>query len=657
MSGVLVAKLKVRIGAAALVLLGLFMLASPANAAAGWQPRADVSGGPDGEIADPRVAIDPDGNAIAVWRRVVAGGFFVIQAASKPAGGSWEAPVDLSSAGGDSTRARIAFDPQGNATAVWRRSEGGIIEAASKPAGGAWEPRVAISAIGGFDPQIAFDSAGNAILAWESTKGIQVASKPAGGAWQAPVAVSAVSNLVSRPRVGFDSANNAIVVWQKEGSGTTILEAARRPAGGGWEAPVDLSLPGQPVREMRSAIDAAGNVTAAYATNGNRIQAATKPAGGGWEAPVTISPGTSDEVEQPQVAVDPAGNAVVVWKTFTTQVWAASKPAGGGWEAPGELTIPAVPYEQLQRGIDVGADASGNFTAVWQRYDGLHGTIVQAATKPPGGAWGAPVDISVSEDHDDVEPQIAINSAGSAVAVWRHSFGRFEGLIQAASYEADNAPQISAASVAPNVWGGGGGTSRISVVATDDHSLADVHAIVTYPKGTELEVPLEAVGPDSFEGSFAVPFNPTKSAQSYSVAAVAEDGAGQITSGSAGTVTVEQKGTPNPGFLTVEPAVLRFGAVSISGGEQVLRSFVLRNAGKPGSPLVSGVLRTGNSQFLLPGATEGGVPFTLAPGEEETFEVGFQPTSKGQQNAHLSLNRSDGRQPNTSLALFGWGLK
>jgi hypothetical protein len=220
----------------------------------------------------------------------------------------------------------------------------------------------------------------------------------------------------------------------------------------------------------------------------------------------------------------------------------------------------------------------------------------------------------------------------------------------------DEPPWIDSPSVSPSLWGGGGGTSKIKVSAGDNRGIANVYAIVTYPKGKEVEVPLEGVSFSSWEGLFNVPYNPTATAQTYSVAVFAEDDIGQTTGGFAGTITVEPKGTPNPGYLVLEPAYLRFGSLPTSGAHKTMRSFVLRNPGKPGSPPVSGVLHTWNPQFFLPGASEEALPYTLAPGEERTFEIGFSPYLTGQQTAQLSLNRSDGRQQNTILSLFGWGV-
>lgn len=219
----------------------------------------------------------------------------------------------------------------------------------------------------------------------------------------------------------------------------------------------------------------------------------------------------------------------------------------------------------------------------------------------------------------------------------------------------DEPPYISAASSAPSVWGAWGGTTTISAEASDTRSLASVYAIVTNPDDSETEIPLGATSSSHFEAALELPANFTGEPQVYSVAVFAEDDIGQTTGAYGGAITVEPKGTPHPGQLTLEPSALHFGPVSI--GQEVSGSVVLSNIGKPGSPPVSGFLRVSDSQFSLPGASSEGLHFTLKPGEERIVTVDFKPSAKGQQVGRLALARADGRQPNKGVSMFGWGVK
>ena len=61
---------------------------------------------------------------MATWERS-DGSNDITQAAVRPAAsGAWGEPMNLSAAGENALEAQTAMDPQGNAVAVWERSNG-----------------------------------------------------------------------------------------------------------------------------------------------------------------------------------------------------------------------------------------------------------------------------------------------------------------------------------------------------------------------------------------------------------------------------------------------------------------------------------------------------------------------------------------------------
>ncbi len=161
-----------------------------------WQAPVNLS---EGWNEAPQVTFNPEGEAIAVWRHE-DGGNWDIQSASLPAGGSWQAPVNVSQLGTSSPGApQVAFDAKGEAVAVWYEDSAGtdLIRAASRPARGSWQAPVNVfeGAAGQGEeerPRLALDPEGEAIVVWEhyvgSSRIILAASRTAGGSWQAPVA-------------------------------------------------------------------------------------------------------------------------------------------------------------------------------------------------------------------------------------------------------------------------------------------------------------------------------------------------------------------------------------------------------------------------------------------------------------------------------------
>jgi hypothetical protein len=305
----------------------LAFAASASAAAPVFAAPVDLSAsGHDARFA--QVAFDASGNALAVWQGF-DGTSFVAQSAFRPAGGAFAAPLDLSATGHNAADPQLAFDASGNALAVWDRSNGtsSIVQGAFRPAAGTFAAPVDISVAGvagrdAFDPQVAFDASGNALAVWERSNGtnqiVQAAFRPAGGAFAAPVDLSA-SGLGGEdarfPQVAFDASGNALVVWERSNGTNEVVQSAFRPAGGAFAGSVDLSTSGQNASDPQVAFDASGNALAVWehpAGTGDLVQAAFRPAGGAFAASVDVS-ASGGNAFGPQVAFDPSGNALAVW--------------------------------------------------------------------------------------------------------------------------------------------------------------------------------------------------------------------------------------------------------------------------------------------------------------------------------------------------------
>ena len=69
------------------------------------------------------IAVDPSGNAVAVWTRN-DGTNGRIQAAYRPAGGSFGTPATISDPGGDASAPHVSMDNSGRAAIAWARDDG-----------------------------------------------------------------------------------------------------------------------------------------------------------------------------------------------------------------------------------------------------------------------------------------------------------------------------------------------------------------------------------------------------------------------------------------------------------------------------------------------------------------------------------------------------
>ena len=178
----------------------------------------------------------------------------------------WLAPTDLSAAGRDAEDPQVAVDPAGDAVAVWTRFDGAhtIVQAAVRQAGGSWVPSGNLSVAGrdAEEPDVGIDAAGNAIAVWRRHDGskyiVQSATRPAGGAWQGPVDLSAAGETAKEPELAVDAAGDAVAIWTRFDGLDFIVQSAAKPAGGGWQGPLDLSAAGQDAEEPQVAIDSCG---------------------------------------------------------------------------------------------------------------------------------------------------------------------------------------------------------------------------------------------------------------------------------------------------------------------------------------------------------------------------------------------------------------
>jgi hypothetical protein len=308
----------------------------------------------------PQVAVDPQGDATAVWTREIGRGNDVIEAASKSRRSeTWLAPAVLSGVGDLAGAAHVALDAAGNAVAVWQRwGACDEIEAAVRPAdSSSWQAPVALSGGGGTEcayvPRVAVDPEGNVTATWQSDRAghgvIEADLRPATSAvWQAPVALSSTVENATEPRLAVDARGDAIVVWEgSDGSGQTIDADVRLTASGAWSIPAVLSVGGKMgIGEFPEvAVDASGDAVAAWdRSNGSSnyvVEASVgSTAGGIWQLPVALSVASQNSY-LPWVAVYPQGDAVAAWEVQSSSATVEAAGYDGAGPLLGELDIPA----------------------------------------------------------------------------------------------------------------------------------------------------------------------------------------------------------------------------------------------------------------------------------------------------------------------------
>jgi hypothetical protein len=253
----------------------------------------------------PVVAVGPDGRVVAVWGSTVgcpASCAYIVRAAVRPPGGSWGAPVTLSTdlSFGDGGLV-LGMDGTGNAIAAWVESLGDAAHYAVLPAGRRWGPDRALSSVNvqghARNLGLAVSPDGNVIVAFAGGgDSIWAASGTVLGGFSAPVFVATGDySKDSAPTAAVDDAGQASVTWSRSGA----TEAATRSQGGSWSAPAVLAP--QPSTSVATAIDGAGNAIAVFGSSYS-----WHLTDGSWGAATALPAGSAGGL----VVGDPAGTFV-----------------------------------------------------------------------------------------------------------------------------------------------------------------------------------------------------------------------------------------------------------------------------------------------------------------------------------------------------------
>jgi len=395
-----------------------------------------------------QIAIDAMGNAIAVWDQT--------DRATGPAdesddiwsnrrdvpGGQWgTAELRETHEPEDSLEAQIAVDGEGNAIVVFRQSDGDYFRAwAVRHTPDGWEDPVCIHSD---DPeciesnvagdagllQVAADPLGNAVVVWQQLvdgdeERLTIWSNrfTIGTGWGDAGPIETDTNDLARPQVAMDAHGNAIVVWQRFDGVRSSIWSNRQTSTGAWGESQPVEVREGDAFFPQVAVDLEGNAIAVWEqkTDGphfdiwaNRYLASTQK----WLDAVRIETEDAGDAERPQIAMDANGNAIAVWVQSggdRAGIWSNRYVAKAGWRAGAPIGPTGL---GSARSPQVATSPDGDAVAVWVQFDGVQDSAYSNRYTASGG-WGRSQAI---EDDDELRaqgPQVALDFAGNAVAVW-----------------------------------------------------------------------------------------------------------------------------------------------------------------------------------------------------------------------------------------------
>jgi hypothetical protein len=273
----------------------------------------------------------------------------------------------------------------------------------------------------GSDTHIQSDPDGNVLAIWDQ---IDVDAQThawanrlaPGGSWGTAARIdgTATSGYGAGLAIGPSGAGVALL-WGYTGGTTAQLWFNRFDPSSGWNAGTSLSGTNA-VGDVGVVFLPSGDAVATWELStglwGNRFSSGT------WGAPAMI---TSKTGGGQTMAVDANGDVIVTWMegdgTNNENIW-ASRFSAGSWGTPVQVSLGNT---VMAYNPQVAVDAAGNAIAVWEQGTPTTHYEAWANRFVVGSGWGTPVQIEASTTETMKTPLVGMDSAGNAVAVWQQS--------------------------------------------------------------------------------------------------------------------------------------------------------------------------------------------------------------------------------------------
>lgn len=208
----------------------------------GWSSARTIGTADATRVSGPRVAVGVDGHAMAVWAQSDDTRFSIWSTRYTPSSGWADAAQIETSNAGDARAPQVAVDPQGDAVAVWHQSNGARsdIWANRYTPSGDWGEAERIEGEeegDALNPQLGVDSHGAALVVW-----VQLDVSP--GIWSNRYAPSNGWGTAARidgdearePRIAVERTGDAVAVWKKLDGGGDHIWSSWYSAGSAWGA-------------------------------------------------------------------------------------------------------------------------------------------------------------------------------------------------------------------------------------------------------------------------------------------------------------------------------------------------------------------------------------------------------------------------------------
>lgn len=405
---------------------------SGAGTCRAWGTPTLVETGDAGDALGPKVAIDADGNAIAVWYQD-SGTRTDIWANRYASGVGWGTAATLESDdAGDARYPEIAMNASGDAMVVWYQSDGVRfnIWARRYELNTGWGVATVIDNDNVSDaryPQVVVDPTGNAMAVWYQSDGtrnsIWANRYVAGVGWSAAAKIETDdAGHAMRPQIAIDSFGNSIATWDQSDGTRTNIWVNRYVVGEGWGTAGIIETDDAGGATLSTiAAEPSGNAVAVWQqSDGERVNiwANRFVPGTGWGGADTVATNDAGNAVEPDIAMGASGSAIAVWEQSDgtrSNIWARRYVSPTGWD-----TAVIIETDNVDDAWEpkIAADSEGNAIAVWSQSDGTRSNV-WGNRYVAGSGWGVATSVDRTDSENAYYPDIAVNASGSAVAVWR----------------------------------------------------------------------------------------------------------------------------------------------------------------------------------------------------------------------------------------------
>jgi hypothetical protein len=346
----------------------------------------------------PRVAINANGSAVAVWEQNDGAGNIGIWANCYTVANGWgtaqviDTTVVITNRPSDGPR--VGIDGNGNAIAVWHKHDGALrnVWANQMSSNGSWGTPFILEnndTDRAIYPSIAMNNAGKAVVAWgwsdasQINYGLVAARYYDGSSWGSVQNITTGTETAGSPQmieVGIDTNGNAIAVWKQMEGG--ILKIKSNRYAGGWGLEENISDVTTHAVDVDVAVNASGSAVAVwlqYDSSFNpNVYANRYVPGSGWGTAAPVETFTDQAAISPRCAIDSTGNAFALMGRIMSaspgRLRANRAPVGSAWGA--DVGIDGVSYSGAPMSWRIAVDDNGRAMALWVQ-EGPNGSITR----------------------------------------------------------------------------------------------------------------------------------------------------------------------------------------------------------------------------------------------------------------------------------------